>query len=49
LFHFFTLKTLGQLIGVLFMRSWERGERVYLAMAARGFTDKHQLQEEMLD
>ena len=37
LFHFFTLKTLGQLIGVLFMRSWERGERVYLAMAARGF------------
>jgi len=55
LFHFFTLKTLGQLIGVLFMRSWERGERVYLAMAARmpaqagGFTEKHQLQEEMLD
>ncbi|KFD41828.1 hypothetical protein HX99_05870 [Peptococcaceae bacterium SCADC1_2_3] len=45
LFHFFTFKTLGQLIGVLFMRSWERGERVYLAMTARGFTDKHWKQE----
>lgn len=49
LFHFFTLKTLGQLIGVLFMRSWERGERVYLAMAARGFMEKHQQQEELFD
>lgn len=32
------LKTIGQLIGVLFIRSWERGERVYNAMLARGFS-----------
>lgn len=32
------VKTIGQLIGVLFVRSWERGERVYNAMLARGFS-----------
>ena len=25
------------MIGVLFVRSYERGERVYMAMASRGF------------
>jgi cobalt/nickel transport system permease protein len=32
--------TIGHLIGTLFLRSYERGERVYLAMASRGFTGK---------
>jgi len=30
--------TLGRLIGSFFLRAYERGERVYLAMLARGFT-----------
>jgi len=38
--QYFTFKVLGQLIGVLFLRSWERGERIYWAMVARGFTEK---------
>lgn len=29
--------TVGRLVGALFLRSYERGERVYLAMLARGF------------
>lgn len=31
-------KTTGQLVGILFIRSWERGERVYNAMLARGYS-----------
>ena len=31
-------KTIGNMIGSLFIRSYERGERVHLAMLARGFT-----------
>jgi cobalt/nickel transport system permease protein len=31
-------KVIGQMIGSLFLRSYERGERVYVAMASRGFT-----------
>ena len=31
------LKTIGNMIGTLFIRSYERGERVYAAMLARGF------------
>lgn len=31
------IKTAGQMIGSLFIRSYERGERVYAAMASRGF------------
>ncbi len=31
-------KVFGQMIGSLFLRSYERGERVYVAMASRGFT-----------
>lgn len=34
------LKTLANMIGVLFIRAYERGERVYLAMCARGFNGK---------
>ncbi|MCG3178902.1 MAG: Nickel transport protein NikQ [Phycisphaerae bacterium] len=30
-------RTVGRMIGALFLRSHQRGERVYLAMAARGF------------
>ncbi|MHA1572600.1 MAG: cobalt ECF transporter T component CbiQ [Alphaproteobacteria bacterium] len=30
-------KVIGQMIGTLFLRSYERGERVYVAMVARGF------------
>ncbi|MEW5954155.1 MAG: cobalt ECF transporter T component CbiQ [Bacillota bacterium] len=38
LLDYHTVKTLGQMIGVLFLRSCGRGERVYLAMLARGFS-----------
>jgi len=31
-------KTLANMIGVLFLRAYERAEKVYLAMCARGFT-----------
>jgi len=31
------IRTLGNMIGSLFIRSYERGERVYAAMVARGF------------
>ncbi len=32
------LRDLGKILGVLFIRTYERSERVYLAMKARGFT-----------
>ena len=31
------IKTVGKMAGTLFIRSYERGERVYTAMAARGY------------
>lgn len=31
-------RSLGHLAGTLFIRSWERAERIYLAMLARGFS-----------
>jgi cobalt/nickel transport system permease protein len=31
------IKTLANMIGVLFIRTYERGERIYLAMESRGF------------
>ncbi len=31
-------KTAGNMVGNLFLRSYERGERVYMAMVARGYT-----------
>lgn len=34
------LRILGCLTGVLFMRSYERGERVFYAMLARGYTSR---------
>lgn len=33
-------KVLAQTLGALFIRSFERGERVYLAMLSRGYTGK---------
>lgn len=33
-------RTIGHLIGALFLRSYERGERVYVAMVSRGFTGR---------
>lgn len=32
-----TFRDLGQMVGALFVRSWLRGERIYLAMLARGY------------
>ena len=34
------LKTLGNMIGTLFIRSYERGESIYAAMLCRGFGDE---------
>ena len=31
-------KTMGNMIGILFIRSYERGERIYAAMLSRGYT-----------
>jgi cobalt/nickel transport system permease protein len=31
------VKTIGHMVGTLFIRSYERGERIYAAMLARGF------------
>jgi cobalt/nickel transport system permease protein len=31
------LKVIGHMIGTLFLRSYHRGERVYLAMLSRGY------------
>lgn len=33
-----TIKSLGKIVGTLFIRSYERGERVYFAMASRGYS-----------
>ncbi|MFZ5643155.1 MAG: cobalt ECF transporter T component CbiQ [Bacillota bacterium] len=38
LFDLDTFKALGHLVGVLFVRSWDRGERIYNAMLSRGYT-----------
>ncbi|ADG83151.1 cobalt ECF transporter T component CbiQ [Thermincola potens] len=40
IWHLHTLRTLGQLVGSLFIRAYERGERVYLVMLSRGYTGK---------
>jgi len=34
---FWQLKVIGQMIGTLFLRSFYRGERVYMAMLSRGY------------
>jgi cobalt/nickel transport system permease protein len=35
---FYALRTLGKAVGMLFVRSYERAERVYQAMRSRGYT-----------
>ncbi|MBN1366941.1 MAG: cobalt ECF transporter T component CbiQ [Dehalococcoidales bacterium] len=35
--HWWQIKTIGNMIGTLFIRSYEHGERVYTAMLARGY------------
>lgn len=35
--HLWQIRTIGNMIGTLFIRAYERGERVYAAMVARGF------------
>ena len=37
IFHGRTLRTLTQLLGILFLRTFKRGEQVHLAMMARGY------------
>jgi len=46
LWHKRTFKILGQTIGMLFYRAYLRGERVYRAMLARGFTGRWPVLEE---
>jgi len=36
------MRTIGNMIGTLFIRSYERGERVYAAMLARGYAGHSQ-------
>ncbi|MGI2336047.1 MAG: cobalt ECF transporter T component CbiQ [Dehalogenimonas sp.] len=43
----FQAKTVGSMIGALFIRSYERGERVYAAMVARGFDGTSRTLNEM--
>ncbi|KUK10854.1 MAG: Cobalt ABC transporter, inner membrane subunit CbiQ [Clostridia bacterium 41_269] len=38
LLNIFTMNTLSHLIGMLFLRTYKRGERVYTAMLSRGYT-----------
>lgn len=40
IWHKHTLKTLSQMVGVMLLRAYERGDRVYIAMISRGFTGK---------
>jgi len=43
----FQAKTVGSMIGSLFIRSYERGERVYAAMAARGFDGQARMLDDL--
>jgi cobalt/nickel transport system permease protein len=38
--RWFQVKVLANMLGVLFVRAYERGENVYLAMCSRGFRGK---------
>lgn len=41
------IRTIGHMIGTLFIRSYERGERVYAAMVARGFDGRSRTLERL--
>ncbi len=45
--HLWQLKTLGNMIGTLFIRSYEHGERVYTAMVARGYDGQSRVLERL--
>jgi cobalt/nickel transport system permease protein len=38
--HFAAVQVLGNVVGSVFIRTYERAERVYLAMCARGYNEK---------
>jgi cobalt/nickel transport system permease protein len=40
-------KTIGYMAGTLFLRSYERSERVYMAMSSRGFSGRFVSHQEM--
>ncbi|MFX1562098.1 MAG: cobalt ECF transporter T component CbiQ [Promethearchaeota archaeon] len=42
-----TWRTISSMIGSLFVRAYERGEKVYQAMLARGYTGKFQMIDEL--
>lgn len=41
------LRTIGNMVGTLFIRSYERGERIYAAMLARGFDGRSRTLERL--
>ncbi len=45
--HLWQIKTLGNMIGTLFIRSYEHGERVYTAMIARGYDGQSRVLERL--
>jgi cobalt/nickel transport system permease protein len=40
-------RTLGNMVGTLFLRTYERGERIYSAMVARGFDGQARILEQL--
>jgi len=51
--YLYQFNTLGNMIGTLFIRSYERGERIYAAMLARGYNgeivESHRLHYQPVD
>jgi cobalt/nickel transport system permease protein len=41
------IKTIGNIIGMLFIRTYERGERVYIAMVSRGFSGNIKISKDL--
>ena len=41
------IETVGNIIGTLFVRTYERGERVYVAMVSRGFSGKIKILDDL--
>ncbi len=41
------IKTIGNIIGMVFIRTYERGERVYVAMVSRGFIGKIKILDDL--
>lgn len=45
--HWWQIKTIGNMIGTLFIRSYEHGERVYTAMLARGYDGQSRVLDQL--